>query len=73
MPILSLTPKLYCFGFQNYNTHPAQNDVVLAIIIIIIILKKKDENRKKKERKKERKMKIRGGSNHPLVEDPILM
>jgi hypothetical protein len=31
MPILPFTPKLHRFGFQNYNTHPVHNDVVLAI------------------------------------------
>jgi hypothetical protein len=42
-----LTPKLHRFGLQNYNIHPTQNDVVLAIKIIIIIIqkKKKVENR----------------------------
>jgi hypothetical protein len=35
MSILPLTPKLHYFGFQNYNTHPAQNDVVLVINIYI--------------------------------------
>jgi hypothetical protein len=37
MPILSLTPKLHRFGFQNYNTHPAQNDVVLGWVGIVVL------------------------------------
>jgi hypothetical protein len=47
MSILCLTPKLHYFRFQNYNTHPDQNDVVLAIYLFFIIFK----------------MKIGGGSN----------
>jgi hypothetical protein len=54
MPILHLTPKLHRFGFQNYNTQPTQNDIILAINIFLFFL-----------RKKKRKMKIGGGSSHP--------
>jgi hypothetical protein len=35
MPILLITPKLHHFEFQNYNTHQAQNDIVLAINFFI--------------------------------------
>jgi hypothetical protein len=51
MPILLLTPKLHYFGFQNYNTHPTQNDVILAIIYLFIyFLKKKKDEKEEEER-----------------------
>jgi hypothetical protein len=37
----TLDSKTTRFGLQNYNTHPAQNDVVLAIIFILKKKKKK--------------------------------
>jgi hypothetical protein len=56
MSISPLTPKLHHFEFQNYNTHPAQNKVVLAITFfkkMKIEIKKKKIKRKKKKRKKD--------------------
>jgi hypothetical protein len=47
MPILHLTPKLHRFGFQNYNTQPTQNDVILAINLKI-------KNKKKGRRRRRR-------------------
>jgi hypothetical protein len=41
MSILPLILKLHRFGFQNYNTRPTQNEVVLAIILLYIFLKKR--------------------------------
>jgi hypothetical protein len=45
MPILPMNPKLHNFGFQNYNTHPTQNDVIL---VINYIKKKKKKKRRRK-------------------------
>jgi hypothetical protein len=47
MSILPLTPKLHCIGFQNYNTQPTQNDVILAINLKI-------KNKKKGRRRRRR-------------------
>jgi hypothetical protein len=43
MAILPLTLKLRRFKFQNYNTHLAQNDVVLGIKFLFFFFKKKME------------------------------
>jgi hypothetical protein len=51
MSILLMTPKLHRFRFQNYNTHPIQNDVVLAINFFFFKknVKIKIKNKKKKD------------------------
>jgi hypothetical protein len=64
----TFTPKLHHFGLQNYNTHPTQNEVVLAIKIIYLFIFFKKDNLLllfKKKKKKERKKKIKGGWSHP--------
>jgi hypothetical protein len=43
IPILPMSPKLYRFGFQNYNTHLTQNNIVLAINFFLKKKKKKEE------------------------------
>jgi hypothetical protein len=54
MPILPLTLKLHRFGFQNYNTHPIQNDIILAINFFL-------KKTKKKKMKIEKKIKNKKG------------
>jgi hypothetical protein len=45
----TLIPKLHRFGFQNYNTHPTQNDVILTINFFFPFKKKRKKERKKDE------------------------